>query len=291
MMQSVQRVGLVLGLGVAMVALILLSAGLSDVELTTTWRNFFAEETETEGDESNTLGGPPVLIDDVPGTIFQVVGLSVFLSIPLIILLMVISPEMRRAIMRDLRRALIFVSIVVVFFLLRDTFKQLMSGEMSFGEPTTGLPAVPDFIERPSPMLVFGIGVLSLSLLVGIGWTVWRRLHLQKNPLAWLALDAQEAIADLQAGAEFRNTIIQHYASMCRILAEEKNVKRAQAMTPSEFAQKLEELGLAGEEAKRLTNLFERVRYGTQDLSEADEQEAMACLTIVAQAASRENEK
>lgn len=54
-------------------------------------------------------------------------------------------------------------------------------------------------------------------------------------------------------------------------------------MTPGEFALRLEQSGLPGDAVRRLTRLFERVRYGNQKAGLKDTNEAVACLTAILQ--------
>ena len=286
MNQTVQRVAFAMILSVSLAALLFLAAGLSQVQLSTTWRDFGAVEDAAQTAVKPAVDG--LDLGDVSGTILQAMGLSIFIWAPLILVLILVSAEMRRALLKDLRRVIVFVVIFAAVYTLRDEFKRMLTGEWNMGEPAEMLPAVPEFIERPSALLLFGLTIVLLLLLVGGGWLLWRWLRPQ-NRLQLLAVDAQETLADLQAGADFHNTIIQHYYRMCRLLAEEKRIERASGMTPAEFARKLENLGLAGAEVQRLTRLFERVRYGGHDLNSADELEAMACLTAVAQAARYES--
>ena len=287
MNQTVQRVALALILGLALVALVLLSAGLSDVQLSTTWRDFFANAGDSNSDSNDAQAANEVDLGNVPGTLLQAMGFSIMILVPLVLVLILVSEQMRKALLRDLRRFVTAALVILAFYLLRDELKDMLSGEWRFGEAAEPLPGIPAFIERPSLLLSFGLSVLLLSLAVLVAWLLWRRFR-PKDRLHLLALDAQETLADLEAGADFRNTIIQHYYRMCWLLATEKRIERAQGMTPREFARKVERLGLAGMEAQRLTRLFERVRYGGYDLNEADELEAMACLTAVAQAADSE---
>jgi hypothetical protein len=286
MNQTVQRAGLAVILGLALIALVLLSAGLSQVQLSTTWRDFFAAEDGSSTNVDAEEAANAVDLGDVSDTLLQALSLSVMILVPLLLLLALISQQMRKALLQDLRRFVTIALIFVAVYLVRDELKNILLGDWRLGEPTGPLPDVPLFIERPSLLLSFGLSVLLLSLGVLLTWWLWRRYG-PKDRLHLLAMEAQDTLVDLEAGADFRNTIIQHYYRMCRLLAE-KRIERARGMTPGEFARKLEQLGLAGAEAQRLTRLFERVRYGGHDLNQADEVEAMACLTAVARATQQE---
>ncbi len=54
-------------------------------------------------------------------------------------------------------------------------------------------------------------------------------------------------------------------------------------MTPAEFATRLENSGLPSDAVRRLTRLFEGVRYGLQKTGPTEINEAVACLTTILQ--------
>ena len=58
-------------------------------------------------------------------------------------------------------------------------------------------------------------------------------------------------------------------------------------MTPREFAARLEQFGVVGPQAHRLTRLFEKVRYGRHQATDQDKADAIACLEMIVQAARK----
>ena len=74
------------------------------------------------------------------------------------------------------------------------------------------------------------------------------------------------------------------YRQMTQILAQEKGVHRAKEMTPREFEQHLADAGLGDEHIRRLTRLFESVRYGSNTPTREEEGEAVSCLNAIAEA-------
>jgi hypothetical protein len=52
-------------------------------------------------------------------------------------------------------------------------------------------------------------------------------------------------------------------------------------MTPNEFAIRLERAGLPGDAVRRLTRLFEMVRYGDRKSAPKDISEAVTCLNTI----------
>jgi len=59
-------------------------------------------------------------------------------------------------------------------------------------------------------------------------------------------------------------------------------LNRRASMTPREFERRLVNAGVDADAVDRLTRLFERVRYGNQEIDPTDEAEAESCLAAIA---------
>ena len=145
-----------------------------------------------------------------------------------------------------------------------------------------------DFEAEPSESLVI---IASVIIVLGFGvgaFFVWRRIRarFRRSDLKALSQTAQEAAERLAAGQDRKNTVIRCYQEMTDILAMERGIRRKRDMTPREFERQLLAAGLPAQEVDQLTHLFERVRYGAEDLDRKEEQDAVACLTAIAQACS-----
>jgi hypothetical protein len=81
--------------------------------------------------------------------------------------------------------------------------------------------------------------------------------------------------------------VLRCYREMSQILSEQRGVARPRDMTPREFEQQLATVGLRDEHIRRLTRLFERVRYGARLAGEHEEREAVDCLSAIARAYER----
>ena len=68
---------------------------------------------------------------------------------------------------------------------------------------------------------------------------------------------------------------------MSDVVGDRKRLQRDTAMTPTEFANRLEQAGLPGDAVRRLTRLFEGVRYGGHKAGPQETNEAVACLTTI----------
>ena len=130
--------------------------------------------------------------------------------------------------------------------------------------------------------------ISSLIIILVIGFILWRIYQLRKRPketIELLSREAQNVIETIQAGDDLRNVILRCYYQMARILHDRRGILRKQAMTPREFEQRLVELGFPREPVGQLTQLFEAVRYGSKELGDKAEFRAIACLEAIVSAA------
>jgi hypothetical protein len=122
---------------------------------------------------------------------------------------------------------------------------------------------------------------------LGMIWFVWQRRPQRSSlagPKELLALEARRAIDTLHAGRDLKDTVLRCYREMSQVLQEQRGIQRQKGMTPREFEKYLAEIGLRDEHIRRLTRLFESVRYGDNVSSERDKREAMDCLRAIVRA-------
>jgi hypothetical protein len=220
-----------------------------------------------------------------------------WLTLFLIVLLVssLLSPELRK------RLILSFVRLAAFTLLLLYLIKHnpglleglLPGGPHKGGEASTsmGLDIPPPIFEPPqissvlSYFITFGIILLFLALLWGLSrW--WRLQHMRPGagqPLEEIAAAARSSLQDLYSGSDFEDAIITCYARMNRVVEARRGLYRDLAMTPAEFAARLEAAGLPREAVHRLTRLFESVRYGARRPGRGEIDEAAACLTSIVQ--------
>ena len=91
----------------------------------------------------------------------------------------------------------------------------------------------------------------------------------------------EDALTALDEGSALHDVILRCYADMTALLAREGRAHRHRAMTPRDFQAHLADLGMRDEPIRRLTRLFEQVRYGGTDATSVDEQEARFCLQAI----------
>jgi hypothetical protein len=127
--------------------------------------------------------------------------------------------------------------------------------------------------------------LITIILLAACAATVivlFRRLRQREPaPLDRLVEEAQGALKELRSGADLRDTISRCYAEMMRVISEQQGVNRDPSLTPREFEQRLAAVGLGDMHIRRLTRLFERVRYSPHPPGPPEEHEAEECLAAI----------
>ena len=144
---------------------------------------------------------------------------------------------------------------------------------------------------RPPQIAAWITYLISLGVVLGLlalAWFLARRLARSRagfsaGPLEEIGQIARSSLDGLSAGGDWENLILQSYARMAQAVAERRKLQREEAMTPREFAVRLERAGLPRSAVQRLTALFESARYGTHASSPAEVSEAVACLTSILQ--------
>lgn len=267
-------------------AILLLAAGLPKLELKAGHAVVVATPDLPEGPgEGATL--PPDERFLLPYGLILAILLIIIL---LLTALSIFIPEMRK----QLRTYLMLFSFIFVLLFLRNYLRGFGLGvlnemtnpntPLSGGEPTI---APPDFILNPPDWLLVLLGLMCVAPLLAMVWYARRLSHHAPTALEGLATEAREAIEDLRAGADLRDTITRCYHDMNLALMRNRGIRRPKAMTAREFEHELERLGMAAESVRRLTRLFERVRYGAHVSSKRDEMEAIDCLTAVVHASEK----
>jgi hypothetical protein len=271
--------------GIAIVAIVVLAAGLSGVRLQPGQPFSFAGFTQEERGWSGLQFGGQILL-----FLLRVFFLVVWLLMPLAIIYLIISPKARR---RVLREFLMMLPLFILLYLLLRAGPTLLNregqpaGSQALPAPAAAPPAF-EPITTPPGWLVFvmslGLALFIVAPLVVAIYFLWRRGRRRASGLERLAQEAEEAIAAIHAGANLRDAVIRCYVEMARIVREQRGIRRDSAETVGEFAAYLEEAGLPGEDVQRLTRLFENVRYGAKPTGEDEERQAVTALAAIASA-------
>jgi hypothetical protein len=204
---------------------------------------------------------------------------------------LLLSPELRRRFFRMLIRTAL--TVIAIFYLLRNygdrflsllqpfTNQEVMPNEVANAQP---LPTFqpPQVSSTFSYIVSFAFALLTIVLLWFIvrSWKKYVTLH-PGEPLQEIARIARNSLHDLSSGRDSSDVIINCYLRMSDVVADKRQLQREVAMTPHEFALRLERAGLPGDAVRRLTRLFEMVRYGDRKSAPKDVTEAVSCLNTI----------
>ena len=227
-------------------------------------------------------------ITDVPLWKQIIFWLGLFLLVLLVS--SILSPELRKRLIRS------FLGFVVAFFaivyLLRNRLLTLPDFSTGAGPlnnaPAEEVPPLPAFTPpQVSDWMNYLISLGVVLAILALTWGVlrwWRRhgrLRFSSHPLEDLAVIAQSSLDDLAAGQDWDDVIVNCYARMSIAVSRKRGLVRKEAMTPAEFARRLEQAGLPGDPVRRLTRLFESVRYGAKQSNQNEINEAVSCLKAI----------
>jgi hypothetical protein len=209
------------------------------------------------------------------------------LMLPVALVMMVLSPKWRKRLLSWL------VWVVGIYYLLTNervsSILQVLLGlgqqaaksAETASDPSAPVPVFePPEVSSPFSYLVsFAIALLLLVVMWGLyrGWQRYLLLSTPK-PLEEIARIARSSLDDLSSGRNSSDVIINCYLRMSDVVLSKRQLRREIAMTPREFAARLEQAGLPGEAVRQLTRLFENVRYGDRKSGSQDVNEAVSCL-------------
>jgi len=132
------------------------------------------------------------------------------------------------------------------------------------------------------PQLLIQFVIVGIVLACGlIAIMMMKRWWAPKKIEDELLQDAEEAVKALQNGMDFENVIIRCYLQMTRSIQKERGLERNYSMTVQEFKHWLVGIGFPTIPLQQLTSLFEKVRYGKQQINSLDEQIALQSLNEI----------
>ncbi len=212
----------------------------------------------------------------------------------LVLFFLLLPPEMRKRILRQL--VSMALTVLAILIILRYKLIRLPALE---GQPTAaaqggnlglnGNGQLPTF-QPPhlSAWWTFLISFLVLGAVLTLLWLTyrwWMRNSVQHAPeLDLIGAIARSSLDDIAAGRDWTDVVIQSYIQMSETVSVQRGLQRAAAVTPREFANRLEQAGLPPQAVQRLTRLFESARYGAKASSQDDINEAVACLNSILRA-------
>ena len=285
------RTVLLLALGIALVAMLLLSAGVSELELLP---GESAPGTEVE---SESLGGIPPEIDEVFRTAFRVFAAIIVVGLPVVVISSLLTPEARKNLLKGM------VPLILLGLLVYGAFRASSNIEEALQPTPTAVAGTPEptqvsdvatgvavegagGMDAAAPEWLIWAAIVTLALilallLVGAVRLLLRYRVRQPSPLTELAEQAEDAAEAIRAGADLHDTVLLCYYRMSQTLQERRGIWRERAMTPREFETYLERSGIPVEHVRRLTRLFEKVRYGAKMIEAEDERQALSSLGAI----------
>jgi hypothetical protein len=268
-------------------AMILLAASLHDV-------NFQPGRSLSIQQSSD---GPVLFhMPDIPGDvpIWKILLFWLAFVVNLILFFFLLPPEIRKRIIRQLIS--FSVGVLILVLAVRSRILQLpgLGSEPAkpAGQPALGLAAsLPPPVFQPPQITPWMSYLITLGLVLGFLSLAWLFARWQAGSrsrkifsLSTVSDIAQSSLDDLSSGSDWGDVIIRSYARMSEVVSEKRGLERAEAVTPREFAERLQAAGLPAEAVNRLTRLFESVRYGARRSDQSDINEAIACLASIQRA-------
>ena len=266
---------------VALIGLVILASGLNGMK--------FDAPNMVKLDNFFRLRDPslPEDTDHNPWLRYLVIGMFIVLFF---VMLGPIRPQTSKGLLVQLVRFFVFTAIAMVvlsrFAQNNPMFSEEGQAESGSGELGAQLPSLAPPVV--TPQWEFWITVLVVVVIGVIAIVIFNRYvdrwFQPKTNLEEIADIARLALDDLSKNKESRNVIIRSYTRMNAAVNQYRGIAREAAMTPAEFASHLEKEGLPGEAIHGLTRVFEKVRYGGQNVSAEEVKEAKQCLTNILKA-------
>jgi hypothetical protein len=275
MTNSAKRRALILLLLTALVTM-LLAAALSQLEL---------QKGIPLPGTSNGVGGSPV---EEGGSVS--VNISTFAKIAfaimfLLVILYIIARLRLKPNWKEIAQAFVVIAVISlaltgILFAFADArvTSDPLQPEML---PTEVRLPGPDLAPVPPGLLWLvwaGLGVITILLVIA-----FLRMRGSARRADPLVIEAEQAVQALKAGQDLRSVIIHCYRQMSRILQEEQDLTREEAMTAREFETLLETRGIPRPPVSQLTRLFEMARYGAALPGQEVEQQALDSLNAIIQ--------
>lgn len=247
-------------------------------------------------EEAEPLARPlPQGLGEIREELLQSQTILIIAFVVLVALVSVLlSPEGRKRMFRLLfRMAFTVLALYFLFNRYPGMFDFLDTG-LGGGAPRspsveTGAGVPPPVFTPPqeTPMLSYVVSLLVVLGVIFVSWKAYQAWQVMNRrsarSLQEFARIARLSLRDLSDGRDTSDVIMRCYFRMSDVVADKRNLQRGTGMTPAEFAARLEEAGLPGDAVRRLTRLFESVRYGDRKAGPKDVNEAVACLTSILQ--------
>ena len=268
---------------IALGALTILSVGLRNVTFSN-GQTIGREEAEPLTLAPDTYRQP---FEEIPRMTQIIVVVS--LAALLVLVAFLLSPEARKRMLRIIFRAALMAW--GIYYLMKNYPEIFSAFDFAFNAaPAQAANNVAADIPPPvftppqtSPLLSYIITLSVTFALLYVAWLLYKKRSdvSDSSSLKKIADIARSSIRDLSADNLSADVIMNCYYRMSDVVADRKSLKRGIGMTPGEFAARLTDSGLPGDSVQKLTQLFERVRYGCKRTGADERKEAVDCLTAI----------
>ncbi|MGQ9648253.1 MAG: DUF4129 domain-containing protein [Thermodesulfobacteriota bacterium] len=137
----------------------------------------------------------------------------------------------------------------------------------------------PEIHTAPSPRWRVPLIFVVLIVLGVILWQIFRVKPSKEGLASQVIQIVANAVKELEKGGEPSDIVLRCYRDMCKILG--RKVTMSRDLTAREFTRLLLQTGVQEQEVARLTDLFERVRYGRHVTGPGEQAEAIALLKTI----------
>jgi hypothetical protein len=216
-------------------------------------------------------------------------SLSVIL-LPIYILLLIFNKRARKRLLTDIPLILLML---LALYLMRDVAQRepedskfqdltMQQDGAELNPDLSEAPPVPDLPQGAVTAATAAVAVGVAGAAAGLFWFIRKNLlQPRPAPVDVIADEAQEALDNLYAGGDLRETIQQCYKRMLEAVAKQRNLLRSVDMTPNEFGQHLIDRGLPARPVRELTALFEQARYSSRPTGPKEHQQAIHSLSSI----------
>jgi hypothetical protein len=243
-----------------------------------TWRPVFVPDLRVSEDEP----------------LWKVIAFWLALVVNTVIVLLLLSPELRRRALRQLLRVgmglLSFLLLVHYGILQLPQFRPFLPSEASATGGSTPESVEVAVFRQPalSPWFAFALALIVIWLLFLAGYLIYRLWTRQRDRQTVgsgaIAKIARSSLAELAAGHEWGDVVIEAYARMQEAVRIGRGLRRDSSSTPREFAARLSGARLPASAVDELTRLFEVARYGGRPTDGSARRRAAACLESILEA-------
>ncbi len=280
-----KRVWIILLAVLALGALTVLATSLEEVPF-----HEAQQYTKEEAAQVESVSAEDVINAWTSVPLWKQILLWILLGILIIITMILMTPEARKRLLLFFFR--LTLTLIAIYYYMKNYGKRLldslsMSGP-AFTQPTSPVDTVPAPVFQPPPpssttsyLISFLIALLFVLALWFI-YRAWKKyVAANQSPLREIAKIARASLREIASGRDSSDVIIKCYLHMSDVVADKRKLYRNDAMTPREFAVRLERAGLPAEAVQNLTRLFETVRYGDRKSGPREVNEAVGCLNTI----------